>query len=63
MFFADDCTAWSALTVETYTNPQTDYENSNDFNHYEDYEDCPKHNYYGQSQFVYYIKDILQQLH
>jgi hypothetical protein len=33
------CTACSAFTVETYTIPQTDYEDNEDYEDSEDYED------------------------
>jgi len=49
-----------AFTGETYTIPQTDYDDNNDYNDYEDYEE---HDYYGQSKSTYHINDFRLQLH
>ena len=54
------CAARSPFTVETYTIPQPDYDGHD---HYNYYDDRSERNYYGQSQFAYYIKDFRLQWH
>jgi len=63
------CSAWSAFTVETYTIPQTDFEDdecdedSEDYEDHDEYDELSLHSSFGQSMSTCLVNDFRQQFH